>query len=139
MPEQAKRAKRSGRPVIVVYGDIDRFKALNDSYGHERGDEVLVAVASALRSAFRETDLVARMGGDEFCVVAEADDIGADRLADRLDAAVAQAGQLVGLPLALSHGHVTTDWRGLEVPQAVLSEADALMYEAKHAKQDSGT
>ena len=48
LPEQAKRAKRSGRPVVVVYGDIDRFKTLNDTYGHERGDEVLVAVAGAL-------------------------------------------------------------------------------------------
>ena len=75
LPEQAKRSKRSGRPVIVVYGDIDRFKALNDTYGHERGDEVLVAVAGALQAAFRETDLIARLGGDEFCVIAEADDI----------------------------------------------------------------
>ena len=75
LPEQAKRAKRSGRPVIVVYGDIDRFKTLNDAYGHERGDEVLIAVAGALHAAFRETDLIARLGGDEFCVVAEADDI----------------------------------------------------------------
>ena len=74
LPEQAKRAKRSGRPVIVVYGDIDRFKKLNDTYGHDRGDEALVAVSRALRRAFRETDLVARLGGDEFCVIAEADD-----------------------------------------------------------------
>ena len=63
LPEQAKRSKRSGRPVIVVYGDIDRFKILNDTHGHERGDEVLVAVAGALQAAFRETDLIARLGG----------------------------------------------------------------------------
>ena len=80
LPEQAKRSKRSSRPVIVVYGDIDRFKTLNDTYGHERGDEVLVAVASALRAAFRETDLIARLGGDEFCVIAEADEIEPEEL-----------------------------------------------------------
>ena len=81
LPEQAKRSKRSGRPVIVVYGDIDRFKSLNDTYGHERGDDVLVAVAAALRTAFRETDLIARLGGDEFCVIAEADAIDPERFA----------------------------------------------------------
>ena len=137
LPEQAKRSKRSGRPVIVVYGDIDRFKVLNDTYGHDRGDDVLVAVAAALRSAFRETDLIARLGGDEFCVVAEADDIDPDRLGDRLDEAVDEAGKDVGLILGLSHGQVVTDWRGLEDPRAVLAEADTRMYAAKHAHDDT--
>jgi diguanylate cyclase (GGDEF)-like protein/PAS domain S-box-containing protein len=136
LPEQAKRAKRSGRPVIVVYGDIDRFKTLNDTYGHERGDEVLVAVAGALRAAFRETDVIARLGGDEFCVVAEADDIDPALLGERLDGAVKAAGESLGLRIGLSHGEVTTDWRGLEEPLAVLSEADARMYAAKHTRDD---
>jgi diguanylate cyclase (GGDEF)-like protein len=120
--------------VIVVYGDIDRFKTLNDTYGHERGDEALTAVGQALQGAFRETDLIARLGGDEFCIVAEADDIEADRLGDRLDEAVAAAGARIGLPLRLSHGQVTTDWRGLENQGLVLAEADARMYEAKQAR-----
>lgn len=132
LPEQAKRAKRSGCPVIVVYGDIDDFKKLNDTYGHERGDDVLVAVASALRGAFRETDLIARLGGDEFCVVAEAEDIEPEKLGRRLDRAVESAADEVGLPVRLSHGQVVTDWRGLEDPRALLTEADARMYEAKH-------
>lgn len=132
LPEQAKRAKRSGRPLIVLYGDIDRFKELNDTYGHERGDEALTAVGGALQGAFRETDVIARLGGDEFCIVAEADDIDPDRLGDRMDEAVAAAGARIGLPLRLSHGQVTTDWRGLEDAAAVLAEADARMYEAKH-------
>jgi diguanylate cyclase (GGDEF)-like protein/PAS domain S-box-containing protein len=136
LPEQVKRAKRSGRPVIVVYGDIDRFKSLNDAYGHERGDEVLVAVAAALRAAFRETDLIARLGGDEFCVVAEADDIEPALLGERLDAAVQSAGEELGMAVALSHGEVTTDWHGLEDASAVIAAADALMYAAKHARGD---
>ena len=134
LPEQAKRAKRSGRPVIVVYGDIDRFKSLNDTFGHERGDEVLVAVADALQAAFRETDLIARLGGDEFCVIAEADDIDATLLGERLDGAVKAAGERVGMLFGLSHGEVTTDWHGLEDPRAALAEADELMYAAKHAR-----
>jgi diguanylate cyclase (GGDEF)-like protein/PAS domain S-box-containing protein len=136
LPEEAKRAKRSGRPVIVVYGDIDHFKTLNDTYGHDRGDEVLVAVAEALRSAFRETDLIARLGGDEFCVVAEADDIDPARLGERLDIAVSTAGEHLGMRIGLSHGEVTTDWRGLEDPRAALAAADERMYAAKHARDD---
>lgn len=135
LPEQAKRAKRSGRPIIVIYSDIDRFKALNDTYGHERGDEVLVAVASSLQGAFRETDLIARLGGDEFCVVAEAEDIEPKRLGERLDLAVGMVAEELGLPVALSHGQVVTDWRGLEDPRALLAEADARMYDAKHGRE----
>jgi len=136
LPEQAKRAKRSGRPVVVMYGDIDRFKALNDTYGHERGDEVLTAVADALRAAFRETDLLARLGGDEFCVVAETEEIDPRALGRRLDAAVGAAATLLGLPFGLSHGQVLTDWRGLEDPRTVLAQADARMYATKHARGD---
>ena len=134
LPEHAKRAKRSGRPVIVVYGDIDHFKTLNDTYGHERGDEVILAVAGALRAAFRETDLIARLGGDEFCVVAETDEIKPDALGARLDVAVAAAAQRLGVPFGLSHGEVLTDWRGLEDPRGLLDRADARMYEAKHTR-----
>jgi diguanylate cyclase (GGDEF)-like protein/PAS domain S-box-containing protein len=136
MPEQAKRSKRSGRPVIVVYGDIDRFKTLNDTYGHERGDEVIVAVAGALRAAFRETDLIARLGGDEFCVVAETDEIKPDALGARLDVAVSAAAERLGMPFGLSHGEVLTDWRGLEDPRELLDRADQRMYRAKHGRGD---
>jgi diguanylate cyclase (GGDEF)-like protein/PAS domain S-box-containing protein len=136
LPEQAKRVRRSGRPVVVVYGDIDRFKTLNDTYGHERGDEVIVAVASALRSAFRETDLIARLGGDEFCVVAETDDVKPEKLGERVDAAVAAASGQLGLPFGLSHGEVLTDWRGLGDPRTLLARADARMYTAKHERRD---
>jgi diguanylate cyclase (GGDEF)-like protein/PAS domain S-box-containing protein len=136
MPEQAKRAKRSGRPVIVVYGDIDHFKTLNDTFGHERGDEVLAAVAAGLQAAFRETDLIARLGGDEFCVVAEADEIDPVLLGERLDAVVSQAGERLGTQVRLSHGEVITDWRGLQDARAVLADADARMYAAKQARND---
>jgi diguanylate cyclase (GGDEF)-like protein len=136
LPEQAKRAKRSGRPIVVLYGDVDRFKTLNDTYGHERGDEVLVAVSGALQSAFRETDLIARLGGDEFCVIAEAEDIDPALLGERLDATVKTAGEQLGMAIGLSHGEVTTDWQGLDDAHAVLAEADARMYAAKHARGD---
>ncbi|MDI9599560.1 MAG: diguanylate cyclase [Acidobacteriota bacterium] len=135
LPQQAKRAKRSGRPVVVMYGDIDEFKRLNDTYGHERGDAVLVAVARALRAAFRETDLVARLGGDEFCVVAE--DISAAHLAQRVDDAMEAAGREVGIAVRMSHGEVVSGWPGLEEPAELLGRADARMYQAKQARRRS--
>lgn len=133
LPEQAKRAKRSGHPVIVMYGDIDGFKDLNDTYGHDKGDAVLVAVAQALRATFRETDMVARLGGDEFCVVAE--DIDAARLTGRLEGAMASVSRELGLPVAMSHGEVLSDWQGLEEAATLLARADARMYQVKQARR----
>ena len=95
-------------------------------------------MAAALRTAFRETDLIARLGGDEFCVIAEAEAIDPEQFAGRLDDAVTAAGDDLGLAVALSHGVVTTDWRGLEDPREVLAEADARMYEAKHSRDGDG-
>ena len=134
LPEQAKRARRSGARLVVLYGDIDGFKAINDSLGHKRGDEVLKAVAEALRVAFRETDLIARLGGDEFCAVAESPAEPAV-LAQRLDEAIAVVGEDLRLPVTLSYGTVVTDWRGLDDPDELLTRADMLMYEAKRARQ----
>ena len=134
LPEQGKRARRSGSHVVVLYGDIDGFKAINDRLGHKRGDDVLKALAEALGVAFRETDLLARLGGDEFCVVAESPSEPA-ALAKRLDEAIAAAGEEVGLPISLSYGMVVTDWRGLDDPDELLTRADMLMYEAKRARQ----
>jgi len=134
LPEQAKRARRSGARLVVLYGDIDGFKAINDSLGHKRGDDVLKAVAEAFRIAFRETDLIARLGGDEFCAVAESPSEPAV-LAQRLDEAIAAVGEDLRLPVTLSYGTVVTDWRGLDDPDELLTRADMLMYEAKRARQ----
>jgi len=133
LAEQSKRAKRSGGKSVVLYGDIDGFKAINDTYGHHRGDDVLTAVAWALRTTFRESDLLARLGGDEFCVVAEAD-ADAEVLAGRLREAVSAAGQRLGIEVSISCGVVVADWHGLDAPDQLLAHADALMYEAKRAK-----
>jgi diguanylate cyclase (GGDEF)-like protein len=116
-----------------MYGDIDGFKDLNDTYGHDKGDAVLIAVAQALRATFRETDLVARLGGDEFCVVAE--DIDAARLTGRLEGAMASVSREVGLPVAMSHGEVLSGWQGLEEAATLLARADARMYQVKQARR----
>ena len=136
LPEHRKRAKRAGTPVIVLYADLDGLKQINDGEGHSRGDDAIRAVAAALRETFRETDLVARLGGDEFCVIAAADpQVDPRTFVGRLDAALAEAGAKLGLPLAMSYGTVVTSAHGLEDPGALLEKADALMYEQKRARR----
>ena len=134
LPEQAKHAKRSGARVVMLYGDIDGFKAINDTLGHARGDDVLKAVAEALCVAFRETDLIARLGGDEFCVVAESPSEPAV-LGHGLTKPSPRPARSWDLPVTLSYGTVVTDWRGLDDPDELLTRADMLMYEAKRARQ----
>jgi diguanylate cyclase (GGDEF)-like protein len=125
LPRALARARRSGEPLSVAMLDLNRFKALNDEQGHEAGDRLLRAVAHAWLDALRGTDLLARVGGDEFAVLlpgcSAADH---DAVAARLRAACAhEAG--CGLGLAL--------WDGREDRDALLRRADRAMYEDKTA------
>jgi diguanylate cyclase (GGDEF)-like protein len=86
------RHGRSRRSFAVLMLDLDGFKLLNDRFGHPAGDDVLRDVAAALARAIRDQDTVARVGGDEFCVLApETDTAGAQRLIARVESAVARA------------------------------------------------
>jgi diguanylate cyclase (GGDEF)-like protein len=87
---EVARHARLGHTFAVVAIDLDGFKLVNDRFGHQAGDDVLREVSAALVDAVRDQDTVARMGGDEFCVLApESDAAGADRLAARVAEAVA--------------------------------------------------
>ncbi|MBW1680192.1 MAG: diguanylate cyclase [Deltaproteobacteria bacterium] len=71
LPQEVKKARRYGRPLTLIMGDIDHFKRVNDTYGHQAGDRVLKEFATRIRNSFRaEVDWLARYGGEEFIVVA---------------------------------------------------------------------
>ena len=66
---ETKRASRSGRPLSLLFLDLDGFKSVNDNHGHLAGSKALVEAAAIIRGCARETDVVARFGGDEFAVI----------------------------------------------------------------------
>jgi two-component system, cell cycle response regulator len=127
-------SRRHGRPLCVLVCDVDRFKEVNDERGHEAGDDVLRAVAGAIRSVLREEDVAARWGGDEFVVVLpDTRRSAAQRAADRIRTAVADA--CAAWPeVTLSIG--LADWRG-ETPDALLRRADRALLEGKRQGRDA--
>ncbi|MDA8445026.1 GGDEF domain-containing protein [Paracidovorax valerianellae] len=130
------QARRHGFGVVIVILDVDRFKLLNDQWGHAVGDQALVAVARTLRSELRLGDLVGRFGGEEFVVLlSHCDPAHGVRLAERLREAVADLQLLLPaspqpLRLTASFGVADSGRHGLVLDQ-LLSEADAAMYRAK--------
>jgi diguanylate cyclase (GGDEF)-like protein/PAS domain S-box-containing protein len=128
------RSERRGTLVAVLFLDLDHFKVINDSLGHEAGDTVLVRMGARLRAALRPEDTAARFGGDEFVILLE--DIEGEQhaidIAERLARAVAEpigleAGEIVvttSVGIAIAHG--TADR-----PEAIVRDGDAAAYRAK--------
>lgn len=126
-------AQRYGSPASVVFFDLDDFKAVNDRFGHAAGDEALKAVAKRLLANVRESDVVGRMGGDEFAVLlAQADKetalAKAQSLADAIRDTPVQFGEW-SAPLHVSYG-VREIAPGAD-PEEALAEADAAMFVRK--------
>jgi len=124
---------RSGATAAVLLMDVDRFKPLNDRYGHAAGDAALKEVAARLREHLRAVDVVARYGGEEFLVVmAGAMEEEASAVADRLRAAVADAPFSIGpvaLPITMSIGIAVA--HGQTASDGLIAAADAALYRAK--------
>lgn len=134
---------RGGAVLGVLVADVDRFKAVNDTWGHGVGDRVLARTALALRAGVRERDLVVRLGGEEFAVVGTwADDAAVAAAAERLRAAVERVDE-PGVPrVTVSVGTADRPAGGLagtaaqtasEVLGCLVDEADQGLYDAKHA------
>jgi diguanylate cyclase (GGDEF)-like protein/PAS domain S-box-containing protein len=119
--------------MAVAFIDLDRFKPVNDLYGHETGDELLISVAARLRSVVRGNDLVARFGGDEFVVILrQSGDIDLRQLAARFEDVISEPFNLsVGEVHISASAGVVEAIPGIEV-DTVLAEADVAMYAAKN-------
>ncbi|NNE73750.1 MAG: EAL domain-containing protein [Acidimicrobiales bacterium] len=136
LAKSLEMVRKGARPIGLLFMDIDRFKLINDTLGHQAGDELLCAVTSRLRDAVRPTDIVARFGGDEFVVLArdltDADDmmIVANRIADsairpfHLDGEEVFTSFSIGI-VVTADGQSTTD--------EMIGNADVAMYRAKQS------
>ena len=128
------RSAREGTAVAVLYFDLDGFKAVNDGFGHEAGDRLLMAVASRLRGCLRGSDTAARLGGDEFVVVLEGVSGGGEALAlaERIARTLEEPFSVGGAEAALtaSMGVALSD-RPQGLPEALVRLADLAMYRSK--------
>ncbi|MCP4596472.1 EAL domain-containing protein [Neptuniibacter sp.] len=139
LEQNVKEAERSGFEFSVLVIDLDGFKRINDSMGHDHGDRLLCAVADRLRACCRSSDLIARLGGDEFTLLVKAEkDIDQARLADKLLGALSEAFDIGGHSIFLSGSigisHYPVD--GIESKE-ILKNADLATYRAKSAGGNS--
>jgi diguanylate cyclase len=135
---ELERHRRTGRPVVLIIMDIDRFKRINDRYGHPVGDAVLCGVAATLRGCCRAIDTPARYGGDEFVIVMPDTDLrgaelAAQRIRERLEAFVPEQAPRVRCRLSLGAAEASPEITDVDV---WLRRADAALYEAKTAGRD---
>ncbi len=129
------RARRAKTSVALLFIDLDRFKAVNDTHGHEAGDAVLKEVANRLRTSVRETDTVARLGGDEFVVLLEGlkarqdAEPTAERFLQSMRRAIDADGHRVSISASIG---IALYPDAAEDRESLIRQADAAMYAAKH-------
>lgn len=135
--EEFERTRRSGEPLAVAMLDLDRFKQVNDTYGHPTGDVILYETARILRETAREIDMVGRYGGEEFVVLLPgADEAAAGQFAERVRLALAdyefrdEANQV---RMTISGGVASFPAPGIEHPDLLIKRADEALYAAKES------
>lgn len=132
--QERERALRYGHPFTVAYLDLDQFKLVNDTWGHETGDLVLRTIAGCVTGALRRTDLVARLGGDEFAILlAETGEREAAEALQKLHAKMQEQLAEQSWPVGCSIGAITcVDPTRVSVNELV-RQADELMYQVKRS------
>ena len=130
-------ANRNQGPFSVLFVDVDDLKLTNDRHGHRVGSEFLLETAAILKSVFRETDVIGRIGGDEFAVAGQFSETAIQDAMDRLQISLALRNEecAAGMRLQISAGHVTTQPDQCDSLTALLAEADEAMYEEKRRRK----
>jgi diguanylate cyclase (GGDEF)-like protein len=130
-------AQRHDKPCAVLTVDVDRFKRVNDTYGHPAGDQVLRRLAQVVLATIRKEDLFARVGGEEFSLLSR--DTGADEatvIGERLRSAVEHSTFVWDgkrLAITISAGGATSADSDVQTPEDLLGKADEMLYRAKNA------
>jgi two-component system, cell cycle response regulator len=134
--DEFERSARTGESIAVVMMDLDRFKAVNDTYGHPTGDVILYETAQIIKETAREIDSVGRYGGEEFiAILPETDEEPAAAFAERVRAAVEEHVFRDGpteVRMTVSCGVASLTAQGVDSPEALLKAADEALYQAKH-------
>jgi diguanylate cyclase (GGDEF)-like protein len=137
--QQTRAAHRDRKPMMVVSVDLDGLKGINDTFGHKAGDAAIAETSQILRESFRNADLVARMGGDEFAILLTGGEAEFDRenLDRRLQEIVEKHNRQSDRPygIALSAGFACLDPAGTDTFEDWLHRADTMMYEQKRRKK----
>ncbi|MFW5769097.1 MAG: GGDEF domain-containing protein, partial [Spirochaetota bacterium] len=140
--EKLKAAKRDKKKLILFYIDLDNMKQINDKHGHTVGDKALRATAEVLRNSLRDSDVIARIGGDEFAALALSSKAEKARvIEERIDAKVRIFNDEGSVPvhLGLSIGHLVESDLETTPFSELLDRADAAMYRIKTGKKGTGT
>ncbi|MDH4131017.1 MAG: diguanylate cyclase [Gemmatimonadota bacterium] len=140
LQHEVERSKRSLEGFAVLFIDLDFFKQVNDTYGHEAGNDVLRAVAGEIKQAIRASDLVSRYGGDEFVVILTRTDLaGANRVAEAIRAGIEGVGRRLGYPAGLVTASIGVAEYDVRRPHEgdLLVQADRALYQAKAAGRNA--
>jgi len=138
------RCKRDKTKLAVLFLDLDGFKPINDRYGHKVGDDLLIIIANKLRKSLRETDIICRLGGDEFIVIIESghgdfySDFSPQEVANKIKKSISQRVMLNGysIQIGVSIGSAIYPDEG-ESLNTLISVADKAMYTDKKARKES--
>lgn len=139
LKREISRSKRYGSPLSVAFIDLDDFKEINDTLGHDTGDELLAHVADTLRKLSRQSDIISRFAGDEFVVIlpetaAEEADVLIGRIQQYFrDHPMAVSGTTV--PVGFSCGIASPEHKAGEDVSSLLKKADELLYRDKQARK----